>query len=283
MRHTYPAIGHSDTRMLLYHFSRELERLDQYNPRLSNQLAHDAGLSTSSSNRASRHSPLSSPSTSTSSQHQQQGNAWMGVPRRSGLDRLSPGRDASYHHSEYPIYRRGSHGESHSSGASVSYTTPGQNYQSLQASSPRLFHQQSHSYQQYPHPHPPHHQQYGQYATEGPPPFSSMSYSSTSSIPPKRVRKRKDEAEQSCLSCSATETPEWRKGPTGPRTLCNACGLLFAKQCRKKELDAQARGERPKGSRPLAIEVMSMEEKEKSLTELRIAVNARAANGSPPI
>lgn len=33
--------------------------------------------------------------------------------------------------------------------------------------------------------------------------------------------------------CS-TETPEWRKGPMGPRTLCNACGLIWAKLARKK-------------------------------------------------
>lgn len=26
-----------------------------------------------------------------------------------------------------------------------------------------------------------------------------------------------------CLGCGATETPEWRRGPMGPRTLCNAC------------------------------------------------------------
>lgn len=45
-----------------------------------------------------------------------------------------------------------------------------------------------------------------------------------------RVRKRSEEPVKGCLACSATETPEWRKGPTGPRTLCNACGLFFAKQ-----------------------------------------------------
>ena len=41
-----------------------------------------------------------------------------------------------------------------------------------------------------------------------------------------------------CQGCSATSTPEWRKGPTGPRTLCNACGLLYAKMLRKRENDA---------------------------------------------
>lgn len=28
-----------------------------------------------------------------------------------------------------------------------------------------------------------------------------------------------------CHSCNTTETPEWRRGPDGARTLCNACGL----------------------------------------------------------
>ena len=28
-----------------------------------------------------------------------------------------------------------------------------------------------------------------------------------------------------CHSCNGSETPEWRRGPDGARTLCNACGL----------------------------------------------------------
>lgn len=28
-----------------------------------------------------------------------------------------------------------------------------------------------------------------------------------------------------CHSCKRSETPEWRRGPDGARTLCNACGL----------------------------------------------------------
>ena len=28
-----------------------------------------------------------------------------------------------------------------------------------------------------------------------------------------------------CHSCNRAETPEWRRGPDGARTLCNACGL----------------------------------------------------------
>lgn len=37
-----------------------------------------------------------------------------------------------------------------------------------------------------------------------------------------------------CHSCNIRETPEWRRGPDGARTLCNACGLHYAKLMRKR-------------------------------------------------
>ncbi|EPS57111.1 hypothetical protein M569_17712, partial [Genlisea aurea] len=30
-----------------------------------------------------------------------------------------------------------------------------------------------------------------------------------------------------CLHCEITKTPQWRSGPSGPKTLCNACGVRF--------------------------------------------------------
>ncbi|XP_057433281.1 GATA transcription factor 1 [Lotus japonicus] len=30
-----------------------------------------------------------------------------------------------------------------------------------------------------------------------------------------------------CLHCGAEKTPQWRAGPHGPKTLCNACGVRF--------------------------------------------------------
>ncbi|KAI9292167.1 hypothetical protein K502DRAFT_325936 [Neoconidiobolus thromboides FSU 785] len=32
-----------------------------------------------------------------------------------------------------------------------------------------------------------------------------------------------------CHNCHRTQSPEWRKGPDGPKTLCNSCGLKYAK------------------------------------------------------
>ncbi|GAA5898065.1 uncharacterized protein JCM6883_000912 [Sporobolomyces salmoneus] len=34
---------------------------------------------------------------------------------------------------------------------------------------------------------------------------------------------------RSCQNCGRTDSPEWRSGPTGSKSLCNACGLRWAK------------------------------------------------------
>ncbi|CCF48912.1 hypothetical protein NDA11_006881 [Ustilago hordei] len=95
----------------------------------------------------------------------------------------------------------------------------------------------------------------------------------------KRVRKRKDEHHQECLGCQAKETPEWRKGPMGPRTLCNACGLLYAKLTKRKLQEAEAAA-KASGKSPEEI-VREREEspgaKQASLEALRAELNI--ANG----
>lgn len=35
--------------------------------------------------------------------------------------------------------------------------------------------------------------------------------------------------QQRCVHCAATQTPLWRAGPAGPKTLCNACGVRWKK------------------------------------------------------
>ncbi|RAH70995.1 GATA transcription factor LreA [Aspergillus aculeatinus CBS 121060] len=51
----------------------------------------------------------------------------------------------------------------------------------------------------------------------------------------RKKRKRKQSTivvEKSCSMCRAKTTPEWRRGPSGNRDLCNSCGLRWAKQVR---------------------------------------------------
>ncbi|XP_043691643.1 GATA zinc finger domain-containing protein 9-like [Telopea speciosissima] len=38
-----------------------------------------------------------------------------------------------------------------------------------------------------------------------------------------------------CAFCGKTETPLWRNGPNGRKTLCNACGIRFKKQEKKAQ------------------------------------------------
>ncbi|KAG8696639.1 blue light receptor [Ceratobasidium sp. 394] len=40
-----------------------------------------------------------------------------------------------------------------------------------------------------------------------------------------------------CVTCGRTDSPEWRKGPLGAKTLCNACGLRWAKRNTKRKTD----------------------------------------------
>lgn len=53
----------------------------------------------------------------------------------------------------------------------------------------------------------------------------------------RKKRKRKQSAisvEKSCSMCKTKNTPEWRRGPSGERDLCNGCGLRWAKQMRSQ-------------------------------------------------
>ncbi|KAL8518006.1 hypothetical protein ACS0TY_009337 [Phlomoides rotata] len=81
---------------------------------------------------------------------------------------------------------------------------------------------------------------------ETPPTFVPMGFSSESeeSPPMKKIPKpeqkktkttfpeneeanRTAQAVRKCLHCEITKTPQWRAGPLGPKTLCNACGVRY--------------------------------------------------------
>lgn len=59
----------------------------------------------------------------------------------------------------------------------------------------------------------------------------------------------------SCNHCGSKDTPEWRKGKDGSKTLCNACGLFYSKLAKRYGPDE-------------AVQIMS-ERKEKGLVTNR--------------
>mmetsp|Transcript_260 Transcript_260/g.801 ORF Transcript_260/g.801 Transcript_260/m.801 type:complete len:386 (-) Transcript_260:436-1593(-) len=44
------------------------------------------------------------------------------------------------------------------------------------------------------------------------------------------VQPKKQKGRQCCVQCFTFSTPQWREGPQGARTLCNACGVRYRKQ-----------------------------------------------------
>ncbi|KAL5604908.1 hypothetical protein BROUX41_001763 [Berkeleyomyces rouxiae] len=70
--------------------------------------------------------------------------------------------------------------------------------------------------------------------------------------PPRRAsepRRRRGRAAPPgrCHSCARVDTPEWRRGPDGARTLCNACGLHYAKLERKRTNEQRAENAKSSG------------------------------------
>ncbi|CCX07134.1 hypothetical protein FPQ18DRAFT_306077 [Pyronema domesticum] len=64
-------------------------------------------------------------------------------------------------------------------------------------------------------------------------PYQDDVRSNGSQQPEKKIRRGRAAPPGRCHSCHRAETPEWRRGPDGARTLCNACGLHYAKLTRK--------------------------------------------------
>jgi hypothetical protein len=54
-----------------------------------------------------------------------------------------------------------------------------------------------------------------------------ISYFCKDALPAKKLKKRRvlgTPQLQICMTCGVVDAPEWRRGPNGPKTLCNACG-----------------------------------------------------------
>lgn len=54
---------------------------------------------------------------------------------------------------------------------------------------------------------------------------------------PKYRKRSRAPAPGVCHACGNSDTPEWRRGPDGARTLCNACGLHFSKLVRRRTME----------------------------------------------
>ena len=65
-------------------------------------------------------------------------------------------------------------------------------------------------------------------------------------------KKQKVADEYVCADCGTLDSPEWRKGPKGPKTLCNACGLRWAKKEKKRTGDDGGNGG-GKNESPVAV------------------------------
>ena len=86
-----------------------------------------------------------------------------------------------------------------------------------------------------------------------------------------KKKKQKIADEYVCTDCGTLDSPEWRKGPKGPKTLCNACGLRWAKfvhpeyskhrkrhansVCRKEKKRNANAGQMPPGTQGSALAV----------------------------
>lgn len=44
---------------------------------------------------------------------------------------------------------------------------------------------------------------------------------------PSKKREPTETSGRKCLHCASEKTPQWRTGPLGPKTLCNACGVRY--------------------------------------------------------
>jgi len=61
-----------------------------------------------------------------------------------------------------------------------------------------------------------------------PTPTPTPSSSSSDSGPkPQSLMIEASDGVRRCLHCGSDTTPQWRMGPMGPKTLCNACGVRY--------------------------------------------------------
>ncbi|KAJ2974361.1 hypothetical protein NUW58_g8682 [Xylaria curta] len=108
----------------------------------------------------------------------------------------------------------------------------------------------------------------------------------------KKKRKRRKgvgNVVRDCANCHTRNTPEWRRGPSGQRDLCNSCGLRWAKQMGRVSPRNSSRGGGDTSSKksvspvhasPLQREVPADESNERSSEARAPALLKRSSTGS---
>ncbi|KAH3763440.1 hypothetical protein Pelo_4705 [Pelomyxa schiedti] len=79
-----------------------------------------------------------------------------------------------------------------------------------------------------------------------------------------------------CHRCGKVDTPEWRKGPDGPATLCNACGLQWSASTANHK-------RRPRNPKVPVESKRARRNASKSTSQAPQAVTARTSTNSVPL
>lgn len=108
------------------------------------------------------------------------------------------------------------------------------------------------------------------------PPVVNRSFSVHESKPVYSVPEVINKSINKCHRCGTTETPEWRSGPNGLRTLCNACGLFHAKLVKRKGAAIAAEEVlnnkvcKGKNGRRVSVKKHALEESKKRMREAQV-------------
>eukprot|EP00127_Corallochytrium_limacisporum_P000917 Clim_evm1s33 gene=Clim_evmTU1s33 len=74
-------------------------------------------------------------------------------------------------------------------------------------------------------------------------PWSTGAGLSSQKGPARKSGGMKPNQDKACSECHTTQSPEWRRGPLGPKTMCNACGLRYAKKVKQIQMQQQKQQE----------------------------------------
>ncbi|KAI1332233.1 PAS domain-containing protein [Xylariaceae sp. FL0255] len=114
----------------------------------------------------------------------------------------------------------------------------------------------------------------------------------------KKKRKRRKgvgNVVRDCANCHTRNTPEWRRGPSGQRDLCNSCGLRWAKQTGRVSPRNSSRGggdvaskksNSPVHASPLAREISSSTNEASEMPfeadNASVSMNRSTSSNAPP-